>query len=351
MLALAGYPLGFQFRFYDISAEAPAGDLADLVVGSYEDQRALSRFVEGLDCITYEFENVPVGCARFLSKYLPVLPSPKALEVSQDRFTEKNFFRNLRIPTPDFIEVRSRVALGRALNQMGFPAVLKTRRLGYDGKGQLVIKKNADIEKAWQALKTQPQILEQFINFDRELSILSVRGRDGKIIFYPLVENQHRDGILRLSLAPAPRLTIELQKQAEAYATRVLEALEYVGVLTIEFFQVNEKLFANEMAPRVHNSGHWTIEGAETSQFENHLRAIAGLPLGSTQPRGYSAMVNLIGTLPSIKNMLALPGTHLHLYNKALRAGRKLGHITICAERRKERDAQLAELKTQINLS
>jgi 5-(carboxyamino)imidazole ribonucleotide synthase len=349
MLALAGYPLGFQFRFYDNFPEAPVEDLAELVVGSYEDKKKLARFAQGLDALTYEFENVPVDCARFLSERLSVFPPPTALEVSQDRFVEKNFFRNLKIPTPNFFQIRSRAALEESIKKLGFPTVLKTRRLGYDGKGQYVIKKKSDIEVAWQALKTQDLILEEFVDFDRELSIVSVRDRQGSIAFYPVVENQHHAGILRLSLAPAPNSDAALQAQAETYARRVLNSLSYVGVLAIEFFQIKNKLLVNEMAPRVHNSGHWTIEGAETSQFENHLRAMAQLPLGSTKPRGYAAMINLIGAVPPIKKLLAPSGVHLHLYNKTPRAGRKLGHITICATTEKERKTQLTELKSQVD--
>jgi 5-(carboxyamino)imidazole ribonucleotide synthase len=207
--------------------------------------------------------------------------------------------------------------------------VLKTRRFGYDGKGQAVIGSAADAEAAWASLGSKPLILEGFVAFDRELSILAVRARDGEMAFYPLVENHHREGILRLSIAPAPNISNEMQATAEGYARRVMEALDYVGVLATELFQVGGELLANEMAPRVHNSGHWTIEGAETSQFENHLRAITGLPIGSTASRGYSAMLNIIGDFPDLEKVLRLPNTHLHLYGKAPRPGRKIGHVTL----------------------
>ncbi len=330
MLALAGYPLGLRFRVLETYADAPAADLAEFVVGeSYDDREALARFAGGLTLATYEFENVPVAAARFLASRVPVYPPPQALEVSQDRQTEKTFFRTLDIPTPDFRAVDSQETLETALRALGTPAVLKTRRLGYDGKGQRILRRAADAQESWIALQGQPLILEAFVPFDREVSLLSVRGRDGGTAFYPLIENYHHEGILRRSIAPAPATPPTLEAQAESYGRRVLEALDYVGALAIEFFQVGDRLLANEMAPRVHNSGHWTIEGAETSQFENHLRAVLGLPLGATTPRGYSVMLNLIGEIPDHAAMLALPNAHLHLYAKEPRPGRKLGHITV----------------------
>ncbi len=330
MLALAGYPLGLRFRVLDTYHDAPAGELAEIVVGeSFDDREALARFASGLTLVTYEFENVPVDAARYLESRVPVYPPPAALEASQDRLTEKAFFRQLAIPTPAFSAVESRESLEDALQTLGTPAVLKTRRLGYDGKGQRIVRQAADVQGAWDTLKGTPLILEAFVPFDREVSLLSVRGRDGSTAFYPLVENYHHEGILRRSIAPAPATPPTLQAQAEDYGRRVLEALDYVGVLAIEFFQQGSKLLANEMAPRVHNSGHWTIEGAETSQFENHLRAVLGLPLGTTTPRGHSVMLNLIGTIPHRAAALAVPNAHVHLYAKEPRPGRKLGHITL----------------------
>lgn len=348
MLALAGYPLGLRFRFFDPDPHAPAGHLAPCRTASYDDPEALTQFADAVEVITYEFENVPVTVARTLAAHCPVYPPPQALEVSQDRLTEKTFLRSLGVPTPDFVALSpspapasppSIPAGGRpshtATPPVDFskllPGVLKTRRMGYDGKGQQVVQTDEALTHACETLGAHPLILEAFVPFTRELSLLSVRGRNGEIRFYPLVENQHREGILRLSLAPAPDLTEALQAEAEGYARAVLEALDYVGVLAIEFFQVEGRLLANEMAPRVHNSGHWTIEGAETSQFENHLRAILGLPLGSTALVGCSAMINLIGTTPDPASILAIPGAHLHLYGKSPRPGRKLGHITLRA--------------------
>ncbi len=332
MLALAGIPLGLRFRFLDLSSRAPAGHLADLLIGDYEDAHVLQSFADGLSVVTYEFENVPVTSARFLAERVPVSPPPQALETAQDRLVEKNFFRRLGIPTPPFEPVDSEADFRAALECVGLPAVLKTRRLGYDGKGQLVLREPRDAEYARRVLGDVPQILEGFVPFERELSVLAARGRDGSTAFYPLVENHHRDGMLRLSLAPAPHLTPETQHLAEGYALKVLEALDYVGVLAIEFFEAGGELLANEMAPRVHNSGHWTIEGAETSQFENHLRAVLGWPLGSAAPLGFSAMVNLIGATPPPEKVLALADVHLHLYGKAAAPGRKLGHVTVRAK-------------------
>ena len=329
MLALAGYPLGLRFRFLDPAPDAPAGHLAEHLIGSYGDLDLLDDFADGLDMVTYEFENVPVAAAQRLAQRVPVYPPPAALATAQDRLAEKNFFTKLEIPTPHFAAVDVRADLEAAIAVIGLPGVLKTRRMGYDGKGQAVLRALEDADGVWQMLSGQPLIYEAFVPFDRELSILAVRGQDGATAFYPLVENHHREGILRLSLGPAPDCPPALQVQAAAYAQRALAALNYVGVLAIELFQVGDALLANEMAPRVHNSGHWTIEGAVTSQFENHLRAVCGLPLGDTSPRGYAAMVNLIGALPERPALLAIPGAHLHDYGKAPRPGRKLGHITL----------------------
>jgi len=273
--------------------------------------------------VTYEFENVPVEAARHLEKFVPVYPPSLALEKAQDRFIEKSLFQELGIPTPKF--TINRLDNGfRDENGPGFPAVLKTRRMGYDGKGQSIVHSQAELV----AEKAVDCILEEFISFDRELSIIAVRNRSGEVKFYPLIENHHRDGILRLSLVLG-NISAELQGQAEEYATSVMSALNYVGVLTIEFFEKDGQLLANEMAPRVHNSGHWTIEGSVTSQFENQVRAVCDAPLGSTNPLGVCAMVNLVGTLPDETSILKIEGAHLHLYDKAPRPKRKLGHITL----------------------
>jgi len=323
MLALAGYPLGHRFRFLDPASDSPVSLLADHLALSYADKSALEQFAHGLDVVTYEFENVPVEAARHLEKFVPVYPPSLALEKAQDRFVEKSFFQELRIPTPKFTinGLDSGFTDG---NGFGFPAVLKTRRMGYDGKGQSIVHSQAEVA----AEKVEDCILEEYISFDRELSIIAVRNKSGEVKFYPLIENHHRDGILRLSLMIG-NVSAELQRQAEEYAQRILSALNYVGVLTIEFFEKDGQLLANEMAPRVHNSGHWTIEGAITSQFENQVRAVCDAPLGSTNPLGVCAMVNLVGTLTDETSILKIEGAHLHLYDKAPRPKRKLGHITL----------------------
>ncbi|HXJ15172.1 MAG TPA: 5-(carboxyamino)imidazole ribonucleotide synthase [Candidatus Limnocylindrales bacterium] len=332
MLALAGYPLGLHFRFLDPSPEAPVGRIANRVTADFNDEPALEKFSHGLQVVTYEFENVPVAAAKFLGKRVPVYPAAAALEEAQDRLREKRLFRRLEIPTTEFAEIAKREELGAAVKQVGLPAMLKTCRMGYDGKGQWLLRTAEDVEKARPELPEVPLILEKFVPFARELSILGVRGRGGEVAFYPLIENHHRGGILRLSLAPAPNLAASLQQEAERAARRVLESLDYVGVLCIEFFEMDGRLLANEMAPRVHNSGHWTIEGAVTSQFENHLRAILGMPLGSTAAVGVSAMINLIGEIPESAEVLNVSNAHLHLYGKEPRAGRKLGHVTLRAD-------------------
>jgi 5-(carboxyamino)imidazole ribonucleotide synthase len=347
MLALAGYPLGLRFRFLDLNSESPAGQLAERVAERFDSPAAPARFAPGLSVVTYEFENVPVPLARALAQRVPVYPPPAALEASQDRLPEKQLFRRLGLPTAPFAPVETRADLDRALEEIGLPALLKTRRFGYDGKGQALIRGPGDAARAWEALGGVPLLLEGFVAFEREVSQVAVRGRDGALAFYPLVENHHEGGILRLTLAPAPDLGAELQEQAVDLTRRVLEALDYAGVLAIEFFQQGGRLVANEMAPRVHNSGHWTIEGAQTSQFENHLRAVLGWPLGEAAALGPCAMVNLIGTPPEAPAVLAVPGAHLHLYGKSPRSGRKVGHVTVraaTAEQVRERVEQVRAL-------
>jgi 5-(carboxyamino)imidazole ribonucleotide synthase len=352
MLALAGYPLGLHFRFLDPSPEAPVGRIAQRVTADYTDHVALEKFANGLELVTYEFENVPVEAARFLAERVPVYPPPPALEAAQDRNAEKSLFQKLGINTTEFLPVLKHEDFEAAVRQLGLPAVLKTSRMGYDGKGQWILRTSEDVAKAKFELPRElpPElhrvqlILERFVPFTRELSVLAVRSRAGETAFYPLVENHHRGGILRLSLAPAPSLEPSVQRAAEDVARRVLESLKYVGVLAIEFFEHQGRLLANEMAPRVHNSGHWTIEGAITSQFENHLRAVLGLPLGSTRAAGHCAMLNLIGDLPESQDVLAVPDAHLHLYGKVPRPGRKLGHVTLRAASPERLALRLSEL-------
>lgn len=342
MLALAGYPLNMRFRFFDPSPDATAGGIAELITAQYDDLDAVGGFATGVDVVTFEFENVPARIARAIERLTPVRPAPGALRVAQDRLREKEFFQALGFDVPGFEAVETREGLQEALTRLGLPAVLKTRREGYDGKGQAVLRSLADVERAWERLGGTDLILEAFVPFERELSIVGVRGLDGSIRTYPLVENEHRDGILARTIAPAPALTPALQDRADACIAAAMHELDYVGVMAIELFQIDGRLLVNEMAPRVHNSGHWTIEGAETSQFENHLRAISGLPLGSTETVGCSMMLNLIGSAPSRNGLLSVEGLHLHLYGKESRPGRKIGHVTICAPDAAALEARLA---------
>jgi 5-(carboxyamino)imidazole ribonucleotide synthase len=336
MLALAGYPLAQQFRFLDTSADSPGAQVAPIVTGAFDDPQSLEKLAAQVDIVTYEFENVPVAALQQVAATHPVWPPVEALRVSQDRLLEKQLFNKLKIPTPPFRAIESLADLRAAVRDLGLPCVLKTRRLGYDGKGQHYLRKPGDLEPAWNALGGVPLILEGFIDFEREVSIVGVRSTQGEVRAYPIVANTHRDGILRVTLAPHRNPV--LQKAAEIHLKRLLRHFDYAGVLTIEFFVRQGRLVANEMAPRVHNSGHWTIEGAATSQFENHLRAILGLPLGETAPVGHCAMVNFIGTLPERDAILALPGVHWHDYGKEPRPGRKLGHCTVVAGSAVERD-------------
>lgn len=304
MLAQAGEALDVRLRFLDPASDACAGEVGELLVGAYDDPELLDRLSEGADVVTYEFENVPVEAARRVR----AVPDARALELGQDRLVEKELFRRLGIPTARFGSVE----------EVGVPALVKSRRLGYDGKGQRVVDAPEPI--------AADELAEEIVPFDRELSIVAVRGRGDETAFWPIAENEHRGGILAVSRAPAADAP---QDEAEDIARRLLDQLGYVGVLAVELFEVGGRLLANEFAPRVHNTGHWTIDGAVTSQFENHLRAILGLPLGPTDARGSSVMVNLVGALPPLDVLRAVPGAHAHLYGKTPRPGRKLGHVTL----------------------
>ncbi|MCC6504184.1 MAG: 5-(carboxyamino)imidazole ribonucleotide synthase [Aquimonas sp.] len=333
MLALAGAPLGAKFLMLDTDANACGGQVAALMHADYRDHDALARFANQVDFATFDFENVPADSAHWLAERIPVYPNPRALAVAQDRLAEKTLFQSLGIGTPAFRAVDTLAELRAAVSEIGVPSILKTRRLGYDGKGQYRLRNAEDVDAAWVALSggrdSASLILESFVRFQRELSVIAVRSRSGEFRHWPLTRNWHHEGVLSLSLAPAS-VTDTMTAEALNYAKAVADQLDYVGVFALELFEVDGRLLANEMAPRVHNSGHWTIEGAECSQFENHLRAVMGLPLGDTAARGYSAMLNWIGDLPDEQAALAIPGVHWHDYGKSSRPGRKVGHATVC---------------------
>jgi 5-(carboxyamino)imidazole ribonucleotide synthase len=329
MLALAGYQLGIEFRFFDPNSGAPVGQIGELVAADYADLAALERFLEGVDVVTYEFESIPLTTVEFVAERVKVYPPVGALKTAQDRVLEKKLFESLGIPTPDFAPVDSLDDLEKAVSRMGLPVVLKTRRMGYDGKGQAVIRDKSSIGPAWKQLAGVPLLVEKYVSFQHELSVIGARDAGGREVFYPPVENVHGEGILRKSTAPAPSATPEVSALAIDYCRRLMTKLEYVGVLALELFSVDGALLANEMAPRVHNSGHWTIEGAETSQFENHLRAVLSLPLGATSLRGSCVMLNIIGHIPPREKVLSVEGAHLHLYGKAPSEKRKVGHVTL----------------------
>ncbi len=336
MLALAGIPLGMRFTFFSPTQSESAEAVGDVVIGEYDDAAALRSFASSVDVVTYEFENVSSDAVTEIEQVCPVWPPRAALVTSQDRGLEKQQFEQLGIPVAPYRLVGSLADLETAVRDVGMPGILKTRRFGYDGKGQTRIAARSEAEAAWNALGPAPLVYEGLVEFERELSVIAVRSRDGTTHCYPVAENRHRDGILRTSLAPADHLTDAKRHQAEGYARALLGAFGYVGVFAIEMFDTAAGLIVNEMAPRVHNSGHWTIEGAETSQFENHVRAVCGLPLGDCAPVGYSAMFNLIGQHPDSARVLAVPDVHLHLYGKSERAGRKLGHVTVRSRSRED---------------
>ncbi|MFG6138115.1 5-(carboxyamino)imidazole ribonucleotide synthase [Halomonas sp. B23F22_10] len=334
MLALAGYPLANRFTFLDTTGNPSAGigDVMVLNLDKEGDQKHLERFLEKVDLVTYEFEHLPVPLVQAIEERKPVYPGSEAIRVCQHRAEEKALFDRLAIPTPAYRLVDSAEALEAAVRELGTPVVAKSVTEGYDGKGQAVIKDPADAAEAWRSINHPRLIVEAFVDFVREVSIIAVRGRDGEVVFYPMAENVHVDGILRYSVAPMPDLDDAVQQTADGYIRALLDELDYVGVLTLELFQTRDGgLLANEMAPRVHNSGHWTQDGAVTSQFENHLRAIQGLPLGSTAARAPTCMVNVIGREGEAAKLLEIDDAHLHRYDKGERPGRKLAHVNLVA--------------------
>ncbi len=349
MLALAGYPLGIHCRLLDRTADSPGAQVADCLLGELDDPAALAALAASVDVLTLEIENVEVAALESVRSQVAVFPPPAAVGAAQDRFAEKSLFRELGIPTVRFVRVDADADLDTAAAELGWPLVLKSRRLGYDGRGQRVVESRTDLSNAWLELGRVPSIAEAWVTFEREVSLIGVQGARDERVFYPLAENVHRDGQLATSVAPYEDPA--LQRQAEQWLTAIMARLDYRGALCVEFFHTPDGLVANEMAPRVHNSGHWTIEGAETSQFENHLRAVLGWPLGDPRPRGHAAMFNLIGRLPSRAALLAIPGVHLHDYGKTPRVGRKIGHCTIVDRDRHRLLDRLAALHKAISVT
>jgi 5-(carboxyamino)imidazole ribonucleotide synthase len=340
MLALAGYPIGVRCLFLDRSDDTPGAQVAPSLIGELEDPGLLAQLAARSDVVTFDWENISGAALEPLEKITRVRPPRAALQASQDRLAEKALFTRLKIPVAAHAALGTLEELQRAVKKIGLPGVLKTRRLGYDGKGQFVLRAPADVERAWDAIGGADLIYENFQNFSREVSLIGARSAAGRTVFYPLSANTHGGGILRYSVAPFSNAALE--RAARIYLQRVMNALDYIGVLTIEFFVVKGRLVANEMAPRVHNSGHWSIEGCVTSQFENHLRAVCDMPLGSTRALGATAMINFLGVMPQRERLLAIDGLAYHDYGKTPRPGRKLGHCTILKRSAKERDAALA---------
>lgn len=338
MLALSGYPLELDFHFYDTSGQPSVG-LGQITCDPKADlsDDKLKQFIDDVDVVTYEFEHLPLTLTRYIEEHATLYPPSRSIEVCQNRALEKALFTKLGIPTPRYQIVNSLEALTKAVNEIGCPVVTKTTTEGYDGKGQFVIKTPEQCEQAWQSIGETANgprelIVEAFVNFQRELSIIAVRSIQDDMSVYPLTENIHHQGILRYSLAPAQKLSEDTIQQANSYIKELMHELGHVGILTLELFETENGLLANEMAPRVHNSGHWTIEGCVSSQFENHLRAINGMPLGSTDAIRPTCMINIISEKGDIPAIMALPYAHIHLYGKEERAGRKLGHITVQAD-------------------
>jgi 5-(carboxyamino)imidazole ribonucleotide synthase len=344
MLALAGYPLGLDFLFLDKDALTPGAQLAPTLTGAFTDAALLQTLAERSEVITFDWENISVAALQPL-RGTRIAPPLKALAAAQDRLEEKRLFERLGIATTRYAAVDSLAGLADAAQRIGLPGMLKTRRLGYDGKGQVAIHSHAELAAAWASLQGAPLIYEELVPFDYEVSVIGARSTRGEVAIYPLNRNQHAGGILRVTRAPwrHPRL----QAAAARALRKLLAHFRYTGVLTVEFFVRRGRLVANEIAPRVHNTGHWTIEGAVTSQFENHLRAILGLPLGDTRALGHCAMVNLIGTMPAPAlrtRLLGESGLFLHDYGKSARPGRKLGHCTLVATSAAARDLRTAKL-------
>ena len=354
MLAQAGKPMGLKFIFLDPAKDACAAELGEHICAQWDDEDALKKLGQCSDVVTFDFENVPESSASLIESLCPVYPPPRALFKSQDRLREKTMMQELGIPVAPFYPVSSRPDLKAAVEKIGLPCVLKTRRLGYDGKGQLVLRFQEDLERAWQMLGDHELICEGFVAFDAECSIIAARGQGGHTVYWPLTRNLHREGILAVSRVPA--FDQELQLYAETLVRRLLDHLDYTGVMALELFLKDGELLANEFAPRVHNSGHWSIDGDCTSQFENHLLAICGLPLGSTRNETPALMFNLLGEMPECAGQQPFdPATnaavHWHDYRKTARAGRKIGHVTVSAASEAGLQARAALLATELGVA
>jgi 5-(carboxyamino)imidazole ribonucleotide synthase len=331
MLALAAARLGFKCHIFAPDRDSPAFDVVhQATFADYSDEQALARFADHVDVVTYEFENIPVAATRFLAARVPVLPDPAVLATTQDRLAEKDFVAGLGIGTAPYAAAATPAELCAALERIGRPAVLKTRRFGYDGKGQAAINETVGPDAAWSEVGGQPCILEAFVPFAREVSVVAARGHDGSVECFDVTENEHRDHILKVSRVPAA-VSTETAQAALHIARTIAQKFGYVGVLAVEMFVLRDGgLLVNEIAPRVHNSGHWTLDGASVSQFEQHIRAVAAWPLGKPIRHGRVEMINLIGQeVDDYRRWLAVPGAAVHLYGKAtVRPGRKMGHVT-----------------------
>jgi len=354
MLAQAGRPMGLEFIFLDPAKDACAAEFGTHICAGWDDEVALRELGQCSDVVTFDFENVPEASASLIESLCPVYPPPRALYKSQDRLREKSLMRELGIPVAPFQPVSSRPDLLAAVQEIGLPSVLKTRRFGYDGKGQAVLRFQEDMERSWQLLGDAELICEGFVSFQAECSIIAARGRDGQTVFWPLTRNLHRGGILAISMAPA--FDHVLQGRAQAMIQSLLNHLDYTGVMALELFLFDGELLANEFAPRVHNSGHWSIDGAHTSQFENHLRAICGLPLGDTGISAPAVMFNLLGEMPAYAGQQSadqypIPGLNWHDYHKTPREGRKIGHVTVTADCETELKARAAQLAAKLGVA
>jgi 5-(carboxyamino)imidazole ribonucleotide synthase len=346
MFAQAAVQIGVRVFCIERTSDACASLVAPVMVGDLSDVATLNKWVaeNKIDVVTHESEFVDASIACAL-KGCQVHPSATGLAASQERLREKQIFADLGIPVPRFAGADNSQQLFAAVESIGMPCVVKTRTGGYDGKGQVILQGPSDLKAAAALADARPVIIESFVKFDRELSVIAVRGLDGEVVVYPIVENEHRSGILHKTLAPALNLAPTISEQANSYVRRLLEHVGYVGALCLELFQVGDSVLGNEFAPRPHNSGHWTIGGSITSQFENHLRAISNLPLGSTETRGHVGMVNLVGGSPEVRALLSLDRVQLHLYGKVSRPGRKIGHATVIADTAVERDKTIAKVE------